>query len=251
MNARNQQLQLTVECRQIRDVTLCAFHTILLHRSVGKFKYTSDVNYTLGSVGLEEIDCDQIDLTYVRVNSPELHTDLDIKVGDFAGAIQGVVNDGYFLSGSSPQCSPGREERLYGIERWESLFPAIIKLEFYQRRKRQWPIPEDHVPWEIWELQLDIVRTLNNEDFYRMREFVGGKLSEMVLGVCELINKPQYLPKMPTRAELPYVFDDQFPGCNPYLYRVESDYGAKLADPASKSSFVRKLFRDTLAFSAS
>ncbi|KAI1728015.1 hypothetical protein DdX_00165 [Ditylenchus destructor] len=249
MNARNQQLQLTVECRQIRDVTLCAFHTILLHRSVGKFKYSSDVNYTLGSIGIEEIDCDQIDLTYVRVNSPELVADLDSKVRDFADAIHTVISDGYFLSGSSPH-SVDKEGRLHGIERWENLFPAQIKLEFYQRRKRQWPIPEDHVPWEVWELHLDVVRTLNNEDFYRMREFVGEKLSDTILSVCEIVNKPQYLPKMPTRMELPYVYDDRFLDCHPYLYRVESDYGGRLSENASKSSFMKKLFRDTLTFSS-
>uniref|UniRef100_A0A915EBR8 Autophagy-related protein 101 n=1 Tax=Ditylenchus dipsaci TaxID=166011 RepID=A0A915EBR8_9BILA len=233
MNARNQQLQLTVECRQIRDVTLCAFHTILLHRSVGKFKYTSDVNYTLGSIGVEEIDCDEIDLTYVRVNSPELVSDVDIKVRDFADAIQAAITDGYFLSGSSPHSSPGQEGRLHGIDRWENLFGAQIRLEFYQRRKRKWPIQ----------------KTIN-EDFYRMREFVGEKLSESVLSVCETVNKPQYLPKMPTRSELPDVYDDRFSDCHPYLYRVESDYGSKLHENASKASFMKKLFLDTLTFTS-
>jgi len=28
------------------------------------------------------------------------------------------------------------------------LISTQIKLEFYQRRKRQWPIPEDTAPWE-------------------------------------------------------------------------------------------------------
>lgn len=43
-------------------------------------------------------------------------SDLDGKVGDFADAIHTVINDGYFLCGSSPNTSsPGREGRLYGI----------------------------------------------------------------------------------------------------------------------------------------
>lgn len=58
-----------------------------------------------------------------------------------------------------------------------------------------------------------------------MKEFVGEKLSETVLSVCETINKPQYLPKMPTRAELPFVFVNQFRDCSPYLYRIESRQG--------------------------
>lgn len=45
------------------------------------------------------------------------------------------------------------------LERWENMMRAQVRLEFYQRRKRQWPMPEDHIPWEVWNLQLDVVRT--------------------------------------------------------------------------------------------
>lgn len=43
---------------------------------------------------------------------------------------------------------------------------AQVRLEFYQRRKRQWPMPEDHIPWEVWNLQLDVVRTEKLGKFY-------------------------------------------------------------------------------------
>lgn len=41
-----------------------------------------------------------------------------------------------------------------------------IALEFYQRRKRQWPLPDDQVPWEVWQLQLDIVDVRENGSFF-------------------------------------------------------------------------------------
>ncbi|KAH7721093.1 Protein EPG-9 a [Aphelenchoides avenae] len=251
MNARNQHLQLTVECRQVKDATLCIFHTLLLHRTVGKFSYTSDVNYTLGSIGIEEVDCEQIDLTYVRVNSPELVADVDEKVRNFSDAVQTVVNAGFYLSGSqqSPQSSPGRDGKLYGIDRWENLMRAQVRLEFYQRRKRQWPMPEDHIPWEVWNLQLDVVRTEKLDDFCRMREYTGEKLADELLSLCQLMNRPQYLPKMPTRSELPLIFEDRFSDSQPYLFRIESDYGKSMDASARGSSFVRKLFKDTLTFS--
>lgn len=58
-----------------------------------------------------------------------------------------------------------------------------------------------------------------------MREFVGEKLSDTLLTVSDLINKPQYMPKIPTRSELPYVYDDRFTDCTPYLFRIDSEYG--------------------------
>uniref|UniRef100_A0A914DYM5 Autophagy-related protein 101 n=1 Tax=Acrobeloides nanus TaxID=290746 RepID=A0A914DYM5_9BILA len=249
MNARNQQLQLTVEYRQVKDAILCLFHNSLLHRTVGKSKYSAESSYTLGSIGIEEVDCSNIDLTYVRVNSPELVIDIDDKTRSFVDAIQTIANykSGSF-SGSSSPSSPGRNMRFYGIDQWEPITTAQIKLEFYQKRKRQWPMPEDQVPWEIWELNLEIVRTLRGEDFQRMREFVGEKLADKVLYMCSIINKPQYLPKMPTRTELPYVFEDKFSDCQPYLYRISSDCGQRQSD--INSSFMKKFFKDTLSFTA-
>jgi hypothetical protein len=62
-------------------------------------------------------------------------------------------------------------------ESWEDLLSTQIKLEFYQRRKRQWPLPDETAPWEsqfkfvknflinfikVWELRLNLVRTQNN-----------------------------------------------------------------------------------------
>lgn len=58
-----------------------------------------------------------------------------------------------------------------------------------------------------------------------MREFVGEKLSDMVLTICELINKPQYLPKIPGKSEITSVYDDRFCDCEPYLWRIEADQG--------------------------
>ncbi len=41
------------------------FHTLLFHRTLGKFHYKQEGNYCVGTVGYEDADCDFIDLTYV------------------------------------------------------------------------------------------------------------------------------------------------------------------------------------------
>ena len=67
----------------------------------------------------------------VRANSPELTDVLEADVSAFSEAIR---------------TGPG------------SVVSGRIALEFFQKRKRQWPLPEDVVPWEIWQLHVDVVR---------------------------------------------------------------------------------------------
>lgn len=61
------------------------------------------------------------------------------------------------------------------------------------------------------------------DDFLRMREYVGEKLGESLLSVCETINKPiyNYMPLTPSYEEIIGVYDNRFSDCSPYLYRVE------------------------------
>ncbi|CAD5220200.1 unnamed protein product [Bursaphelenchus okinawaensis] len=249
MNARTKQLQLTVESRQLQDAASCIFHTLLLHRTTGKFHYSTDVNYKIGCIGLQEIQCEEIDLTYVRVNSPELISDVEKRVSDIQEAVRNTTTAG-FVVGSSPKSntsSPSPSVRLYGIDKWESLMTAPMKLEFYQKRKRQWPMFEDLSPWEVWDLNFDVVKIESHEDFNPMREYVGEKLGEIVLNICQIMNRSQYMPAMPNRESLTDVFDDRFRDCEPYLYRIDSDLLTKPND-TSKSSIVMRLFRDTMKF---
>lgn len=57
----------TVESRQVYDAASCLFHTLLLHRTTGKFRYSTELNYKIGSIGLQEVQCEEIDLTYVSL----------------------------------------------------------------------------------------------------------------------------------------------------------------------------------------
>ncbi|KAG7240910.1 hypothetical protein INR49_026226, partial [Caranx melampygus] len=72
MNCRSEVLEVTVEARQVEEAMLALLHTILLHRSTGKFHYKKEGTYSIGTVGTLDIDCDFIDFTFVRVSSEEL-----------------------------------------------------------------------------------------------------------------------------------------------------------------------------------
>ena len=49
------------------------FHTLLYHRSVGKFHYARPQGrgstYSVGVIGAVDVDCDFVDSTYVRADS--------------------------------------------------------------------------------------------------------------------------------------------------------------------------------------
>ena len=54
------------ELRQAEEITAALFHTLLFHRSLGKFHYKQEGSYSVGTVGFKDVDCDFIDVTYVR-----------------------------------------------------------------------------------------------------------------------------------------------------------------------------------------
>lgn len=47
------------------EAVLSLFHTLLFHRSTGKFHYKNDDTYAVGTIGFQDVDCDFIDFTYV------------------------------------------------------------------------------------------------------------------------------------------------------------------------------------------
>ena len=78
MNARSQLLELELEPRQVEEGILCLFHSVLFHRTTGKFSYKDSCSYHINALGYEDVDCDYIDHTYVRdtrgiFETPVLH----------------------------------------------------------------------------------------------------------------------------------------------------------------------------------
>lgn len=83
MNCRSEVLEVSVESRQVDEAMLALLHTILLHRSTGKFHYKKEGTYSIGTVGSQDIDCDYIDFAFVRVSSEELDRAMRKSVGEF------------------------------------------------------------------------------------------------------------------------------------------------------------------------
>ena len=51
MNARSHVFEISVEPRQMEEALLSIFHSVMFHRTMGKFHYNNESSYTIGNLG--------------------------------------------------------------------------------------------------------------------------------------------------------------------------------------------------------
>ncbi|KAL5012857.1 hypothetical protein ScPMuIL_011408 [Solemya velum] len=218
MNARSQVFELSVEGRQIEEVVASLFHTLLLNRTLGKFHYKQEGSYSIGTVGIVDVDCDFVDFTYVRAASDELNENLFREISVFRDTLR----------------SP------------EGPSAGQITLEFFQKKRARWPFQAECIPWEVWHVKLDVISLANEHERQQYREKSGELLAEKVIYIAECMNRHDYVPKMPNQSELDLVFDTAYPDVQPYLFRISH----QTTGPPSSSvgTTMRKFLKDTLTF---
>ncbi|XP_014248979.1 autophagy-related protein 101 [Cimex lectularius] len=217
MNTRSQTFELEVEGHQVDEAVASIFHTVLFHRSLGKFSYKQEGSYSVGTVGYEDVDCDFIDFTYVCCSSFNLDRTLKKEISGFSEALRG--NDG-----------PGSGQ---------------ISLEFFQKKKTRWPFQSECIPWEVWNLRLELIKLNTEHERQLFREKVGELLTEKILYVAEVMNRHDYVPKMPNQSELDLIFDTTYPDIQPYLFKLS--FTTSGPTTSSVGSTVKKLIRETLS----
>lgn len=218
MNARSNNLQLTVEEKQIEDVLLSLLHTILFHRTTGKFTYKKEGSYTIGTLGFVDTDCHSFDFTYVRCNSRNLDQILRRNINQFKENLR-----------SNPSAKCGR-----------------IILEFYQKKKGRWPFGMEEISWEIWTVTLGIIRARGESERQKSREMAAESVSEKIIEIAQAVSKPDYIPKMPNQSELGNVFDTKYTSIQPYLFKINCQTSNDIS--SSVGTTMRKLIRDTFSY---
>lgn len=119
-----------------------------------------------------------------------------------------------------------------------------MSLEFYQKRKK-WPFTAENIPWEVWTVKTELITFSNEQERQRYQEALGEILADKVLYIAEVMNRHEYVPKMPGKAELDLVFDTSFPDVQPYLFKVV--YSTAGPSSPSVGTTVKRLLKDTLA----
>lgn len=217
MNARSQVFELSMEGKQVDEAVASIFHTVLFHRSLGKFVYNDMGNYSIGTVGFTDVDCDFIDFTYVCCTSDSLDRTLKREISGFSELLRGN----------------------------ESTGTGQISLEFFQKKRSRWPFQAECIPWEVWTVRLELIN-LNSEDERQVcREKVGEMLSEKIVYITEIMNRHDYVPKMPHQSELELIFDTSYPDVQPYLFKF--NYSTAGPPSTSLGSTMKRLIRETLA----
>uniref|UniRef100_A0A8R1DXC4 Autophagy-related protein 101 n=1 Tax=Caenorhabditis japonica TaxID=281687 RepID=A0A8R1DXC4_CAEJA len=252
MNVRQNELRLTVEIRQITDAVECIFHSILLHRALGRFHYNTDKEFSLGSIGIKDVNCKQIDMTYVRVNSTELAMCVDEDIRQFKYEVEEAT-----CSGSIPRRTPTVGSP---TETAVPLLSAQIGLQFYTKNRRQsmgavvgsffgtgsTPLDEGLV-WEEWKLILDVFRVESIDELQKMRQRVADDIGEKVLDVCAHVNHNHYTPKMPSKNEIPDIFETRFSDCQPYLFKIRRQAVPPMALKQTFTQAALSRWKDILA----
>ncbi|XP_005106306.1 autophagy-related protein 101 [Aplysia californica] len=192
MNARSQVMELTVEGRQIEEVIHSLFHTILLHRTTGKYIYNKEKNFTIGHVKVQDVDCDFLDFSYVKLVSPELDTYLKKEVAQFRDMLRSS----------------------------EGQHSGQISLEFYRKHKTRWLFQADNSPWEVWTIKLDVTNLSNENERLEFKAKLTEQMSEKVFSIIDIINRHEFVPRVPVREEEDTVFDTSFSDIQPYLFRI-------------------------------
>lgn len=215
MNARSQVFDLTIEGRQVDEAVASIFHTVLFHRCQGKYLYTGDAQYSIGTIGYTDVDCDFIDFTYVCCTSDGLLRTVKRAINVFSEKLR-----------SNESCGSGQ-----------------ISLEFFQKRKSRWLFQQECIPWEVWTVHLDLVKYENEDERQMSRENVSDLLTEKVIYITELMNRSDYVPKTPSQSELDLIFDTSYPDVQPYLFKF--DYSTAGSQTPSVTNTVKKIIKET------
>ncbi|XP_050684758.1 autophagy-related protein 101 [Leptidea sinapis] len=221
MNARVITFEMAMEGSQVDEVVASIFHTVLFHRSSGKFTYNNEESYSIRTVSYVDVDCDFIDFTYVCCESDTLGLNVKKKISVFSKLLRA-------LDGTS---APAKGQ---------------ISLEFFQRRRPHWRFGRmETVPWEVWTVCCELTKAENGQDMHSKHENVVEMLQDKIVFITEIINRHEYVPKMPNRSDADLIFDTSYADIQPYLFKI--DYKLSETESYTVGNTVRKLIRDTLA----
>ncbi|XP_076470978.1 autophagy-related protein 101-like [Babylonia areolata] len=218
MNTRTETLELDVLGGQIPEAVCSIFHTILFFRSTGKYNYKDETSYSIGTLGVVDVNCDFLDLTYARADSDDLDQYLKREVEKFSRTLR--------LNEASHSPHSGE-----------------IILTFYQKKKKQWPFAQECVPWEMWTLNLKVIHLPNEHERNAYRSSLGMLIGEKIMTAAEIISRDQYVPRNPNRSELENIFDSRFATVQPYLFKI--DYSLQ-SPPPNVTGQVRQFLKHTL-----
>ncbi|CAG2112311.1 unnamed protein product [Medioppia subpectinata] len=209
---------------EVNEIVSAIFHSIVFYRCYGKFHYKHEDSYSIGTLGYEEIACDFIDFTYVRISSPQLIQTINREIKAFVDKL--------------------RQEN-------SSHTNGAISLEFYQRRKGRWAFTDaSPLVWEIWTVKVNCDKETNESQQKGRTEEL---LLEKLVTIVQIINNSKrYLPQMPDKQNSDTIFETNYPDVQPYIFKISHSVGSAanppmMATQGTGDSSLKKFIKQTLA----
>ena len=100
---------------------------------------------------------------------------------------------------------------------------------------------------QVWTVRLEMISLSNETERLGWREKLGEVLCEKTLYICEVMNKEEFVPKMPNSSDLELVFDTSFHDVQPHLFKVCHSTASIDNTGVTGVNTVRRLLKDTLA----
>ena len=125
MNTQTYTIDIGVDMGEVEDVCLCLLHTILFHRTQGKFSFLQpEGTFTIGTVGYRDTECQNIDCVFVQNDSSELDRHIRKEVANL----------------------------MQEMHRTTGLKHLVLSLEFYEKKRAMWLFPSEQVSYTITDL---------------------------------------------------------------------------------------------------
>nr|CAX69661.1 hypothetical protein [Schistosoma japonicum] len=219
MNCREYSFIFSVVESEISDVVSALFHTILLHRTLPTLDFKGGAVSYNSYLGICDVDCNNLDLTYVCINSSQLIEKVSTSVTAFVEAIH------------RDSCSTNNSE-----------VRGAINLEFVVHRKGCWLGPEASV-WERWIVNV-ILKTTDADDKDH-RSQLTSQLSDELRTILEHFNSPSaYAPSLgSSQAETEHIIDFSMCGISPYRFNI-NHFTNSCQSRSGVSVTMRRIFKD-------
>ncbi|CAH8550177.1 unnamed protein product, partial [Heterobilharzia americana] len=170
---------------EVSDVVSALFHTILLHRTLPTLDFKGGAVSYNSYLGVRDVDCKNIDLTYVCINSSQLIEKVTNAVAAFIEAC------------------------------------TVIAIQLIQMViKGGWLGPEASV-WERWIVNI-CLKTIHPNEKEAHRRQLSSQLRDELCTILEHFNSPSvYTPSLgSSQAETEHIIDFSMSDISPYRFSI-------------------------------
>ncbi|XP_054155096.1 autophagy-related protein 101-like [Oppia nitens] len=226
MNARSNTFEFNCLGSEVNEIVSAIFHSIVFYRCYGKFQYKHEDSYSIGTLGYEEIDCDFIDFTYIRISSPQLIQNINKAIKEFVDELR---QDNSQTNGA-------------------------ITLKFFSRRRGRWPFTDAPLVWEIWTVKVNCDRDRDRDKDSKecQRDRIEDLLLEKLISIIQIMNSSKsYLPQMPNQQNSDTIFETNYSDVQPYIFQISHTMGAAanpqlMATQGTDENVIKKFIKEII-----